>query len=126
MTENVAPVQVDGDAHQRIVTGFRNPKDAWRSMAWLSEGEQAKWAIHNTRFDARASRNAPFLRFAEEYALYSRSIDGRGSQQGAHVAAMRVAASEGILDKLVGRPDAPQAPPEGQLPQPQKKRWWGG
>ncbi len=123
------PSEVDGDAHHKIVNGFRDPNDAWRTMAWLDQhDEHIKWAIHNTRFEGRAKRNAPLLRFAEEYAQYTRAVDGRGSQQAAHVAAMRVAASEGAFEKLIGRELDGQAgakPAEnpGGLPATKKKFW---
>lgn len=122
MSGALPPGQVDGDAHVEIVRGFRHPEDAWRSMAFLDPKEHLRWAIHNTVFSERATRNACFLAFAEEYASYSRSQAAYGSKEAAQVAAMRVAGPPNALEALLGT--RPSANGDGAEP-PKKKGLFG-
>lgn len=102
---------VNGDAHIRVVAGFRDAKDAWESMGDIRVTEDVGLAAWLQRHRGRARRNAHRVIFARTRLMMSRSIGRWGSQQAADVAAQRVVANPTLLDELMRRTTTP--PPSG-------------
>lgn len=92
---------VDGDAHEKIVRGFRAPRDAWETQARIRSGEELTWGFWLGRHAPRAKRNEHRVRIAQTVALFSRSVDAWGSAEAAGVAAMRVTGTRSMLDELM-------------------------
>ncbi len=109
MTPGTIP---DGNAHHELVTGFRNPDDAWRSMGKIHPGEQITEGVFTNRHARRAKRNAHRIAIAKDVLLYGRSQDGHGAEQAARVANITIAPSDDLLARLSGASSAPAEQPK--------------
>lgn len=117
MPDEKKPDPVDGDAHYRIVRGFRIPDDAYPSQAKIKPGQSVLFAIFLSRHSRRARRNKFRETIAKNLALWSRSEEAYGSKEAADVAKLRVSATasgiQGILDKEIAAADEPEDTKKG-------------
>lgn len=115
----------EGDGLHRMVTGFRNPFDAWLSQAKIHAGEAHTWGIFLARHARRKSRNEHRVLIAKLTALATRSEEGWGSHEAADVARGQQPNPTNIMDKLLGA-SAPPAPPKPTAPAPRDNTTQGG
>ncbi|HLE98003.1 MAG TPA: hypothetical protein VI997_11575 [Candidatus Thermoplasmatota archaeon] len=113
MTADEAPKLRETDPHVRTTTIFADPEHAFRSMAYIQEAVVDPTGLLLVRHSDRRARNAHRVAMVQERHLLSRSVDGRGSEQAARVAAMRSMGPPNALDLLLG-----QAPTEAEPERP--------
>lgn len=101
----------------RMVEGFRNPVDAFLSMAKIHQGEAHTWGIYASRHSRRAKRNAHRLEIMRHVALATRSEEAWGSHEAADVARGNAQTPGNMLDTLLGTAPTPK-PPAPNAPQP--------